>query len=302
MINPELVHYRSETGDLIPVRVYERLLSPYTENVVFFGYGEDGEHLAIKFSPKADREWEALQKTTQYGIDSPRPYAIIINNGCSLCRSLYGDKGIIMKKVEGINLYQAEDNSYKMLLGKIIRSMHERIPVIGEEWGEQGYDISYYISLLDKLEIPVKETEVARLLLKGFIDTVEGRNKQINPRFVHHDLHDDQVRLTPSKRLAIIDFEDWIEGNPLDDIAIYLFHNLRTKQPEANFVDFVKGYTGGHRFADDDNSVIGFYLLLTGLQMVDHFSRFTPQDLHYSLRYLDRCTNFIREERLWKIN
>jgi len=49
MINPELVHYRSETGNLIPVRVNERLLSSYTENVVFFSFKGKGRDFPVTY-------------------------------------------------------------------------------------------------------------------------------------------------------------------------------------------------------------------------------------------------------------
>lgn len=296
------LHTRSneQVQPIETIDVFEKKISPFTESEIFFGTTQFGENVTIKFSkipwgPR--REWSGLQKAYNSGISTPAPYALI--------RSIEGKVGLVSQKIDGVNLYVNKDPALKRTFGCVVRRMHDRVPIKGNEWTKSGKaDFSYYDKIIHQwnslgLDI-VKEGSIALELIKQFSQAAQDGVKKSKPVFAHKDLHNDQVFVSPKNELYLIDFELWKESNPFDDISIYLLHSLRTRQPREDFTEFCRGYKDQESYSEEEKMLISFFLLFSGGRGIDYFSRFRPKQIASAIDQLNRITTYISQEKLWQ--
>lgn len=290
----------SEVSSHLIVDAYQTINNPFTKSSVILGIANQ-QHVAVKFSgyewgPK--REWEGLIQANQAGVPSPKILFTIKDQSERF--------GIVSEKIYGTNLYKNPSEELRLEFGNIVREMHDHIPIIGREWQESGRsDFSYYSRIMKKWRksetMEINSNSRSQALLSELSNTIDTQFKSFKSVFVHGDLHNDQVIVTRSNNLCVIDFENWQEEHPLYDLAIYLFHTLRTKQNDSDFINFFKGYTGNISFTDMDKNIISFYLLFTTMRAVDYYAKLIPTDLKFAIINLQHTLSFIHTEKLWKL-
>jgi thiamine kinase-like enzyme len=91
--------------------------------------------------------------------------------------------------------------------------------------------------------------------------------------FLHHDLHNSQgiVNLT-DQGVVLIDFERWCIGDPISDIAIYLYHLIRQNQPNWCFEKFLNGYKNRNPQIIIRESFLKYLLLFNSVRAVYLFN------------------------------
>jgi hypothetical protein len=300
-MNTEKVNFiNKETGDPLDVSIYERIDSPFTGSTVFFGYNGSQNHLAIKLSAYQEwgpqREWDGLTRAYEHNLPVPKPYFLVTDSE--------GKTGIVSEKIDGGDLEANPEQSLKKEFGRLVREMHERVPVVGVEWvGTGRQDFSMYRHYLDRFQSSSLESINGRsdafALLSDLSEATRTENQSIQPVFNHNDLYNQQALLDHNHQLRIFDFEMWREQHPLDDVAKYLFHTLRTGRPHDDFIVFSEGYLNGGKYSDEQKSILAFYLLFTSMRGVDFYSRFRPHEIDLSISYLERAVEYVEKERLW---
>lgn len=291
-----------ENSNFLQFEITGQAKAPFTGSEVLFALDEEGQEVAIKFSSYnwgAKREWRGLQKVYQAHVPVPVPLAIIQDSNNRL--------GIISSKVHGFNLFETKHpkDQLKFRLGTIIRNMHNNTTISGEEWRHsQKNDFTFYDKNLSKWQksqlAELQNTSPAIQLFRKFSLTAIDQLPNVSPVFIHNDLHDDQVLINERGDIIVLDVEFWREDNPLNDLATYLFHSIRTQRPWEDFVSFSQGYLGENSYSENDKNLIAFYLLNAALAGLNHFSQHRKQELWTAQLYLSRIQEFLTKETLWK--
>jgi thiamine kinase-like enzyme len=286
--------------DFININILETQISPFTKSVIIFGKYDNGSLVTAKFSnlPEGSKnEWQGLLTTHKSGISVPEPVALVKNQADTM--------GVISEFIDGKDLINSQDLSDYSKFGRIIREMHLKVKVDGLEWMKFGkHTYEYYDKYLIHCGELIKEgiIDSTRVydLMRFFASSLEERLGKVDPVFTHYDLHDQQIIKNCLGKLYLIDLERWREGDPLDDLSIYLFHNLRMNRPYDFFVEFIRGYLNDSNLTDTEKSVINFFLLFTGFKSVDYYRRFRKNDLPYAIAQLKKIEQFAFEEKLVK--
>lgn len=284
----------------INVDILDSKLTPFTSSLVIFGRTSDDGLIAAKFSTMpggAEREWRGLVAIHNVGVSVPRPIALVKNNHEQL--------GLVSSFVQGYDLITNQHPRDHFNFGGAVKSMHDLVQTNGAEWTRLGKnDFAHYDRYInhcgDLIKNGVVGSKRGHELLKLFAAALGKRLGQLKPTFTHYDLHDKQVIIDSLSKLHLIDFERWREGDPLDDLAIYLFHSLRMNRPYEFFIEFTRGYLNNAHFTDMEKSVINFYLLYSGFMSVDYFRRFRESELPFAIAQMDKVVQYVSEERLMK--
>lgn len=279
--------------------ISQEILLPFSGSKILFAKTSSGEEIVIKISNSkngAYREWMGLVKTYDTGLPVPTP--ILYGSDPN------GSKLIVSDRVKGTHLYQEEKQGARQELGKILRGMHERVEVDGKEWAESGRsDFGYYdrytFSWLNSKSDVIGQGSMTDALLSQFADEMNNHCVKTNPVFNHNDLHDGQVIIREDSSVVIIDFENWREESPFNDIAFYLFHSIRVNSPNENFYEFLNGYTGSNKLDESSKSVLAYYLLFISARTVNYFSTKSSPYLEKALATHKEVLNYIDNENLW---
>ena len=281
----------TEQEDLAP-QVYGAVANPFTSSVVLFGIHR-GKHIAIKFwqlSHGAEHEWEGLTKASDAGIKTTPPVGLAMTEE--------GKTVLISSKIAGTNLYTNPDLLLRRRFGEIVRTMHDDVYVEGTSWRQSEY--SDFERIASKLQLRLESVGTDTLrseaasLIGNNSEALRGRLVEMEPSFTHNDLHNDQVLVLKDGTMALIDFESWSEGDPLKDIAKYIFHTLRTRQPITDITEFARGYskiTGD--LSTDDVASLSYYVLEVGINTVSFYRRFRHSHYHWALDYLNRIVEYL---------
>lgn len=289
-----------EPEEIHRIDILETRVAPFTKSLIIVGKDDNNNLVTAKFSTLQggpENEWQGLLSTHAAGISVPKPVALVRNETNKI--------GVVSEYIDGEDLIYSQDLFDYSKFGKIIKEMHSRVRVEGSEWiklGKHTYEYydKYLIHCGELVKSGVINSAIVYDLIRLFSSALGERLEQVNPVFTHYDLHDQQVIKNLLGKLYLIDLERWREGDPLDDLSIYLFHNLRMNRPYDFFVEFIKGYLDNSSLTDTEKSVVNFFLLFTGFKSVDYYKRFRESDLPYALSQLEKIEHFVTEEKLVK--
>lgn len=278
----------------IQVTVTERFLSPYNKSPLMYGKLEDGRDVALKFpnTGYARNEYDGLTLLHSSGVRVPQPIAFIT-------RDEPPSSGLIMERVYGNTLDKVPSALNRFLLGREVRRMHT-IGVSG--FGLINYGLPQFQRGEEYVEAVVSEImphiqndrEVARLLSELWSEI---RPHTTQPRFIHRDVKDKNVIVNQSDRVTLFDLEYWNGGDPMWDVGGYLFYILRIQKPEAEFREFLQGYTDGQEPTDPQRSHILFYSLLSAGRLVELVSRIDPTNIDYATKSMRNVSAFVKGKR-----
>ena len=292
---------KEESEPFLEIDILETRLTPFTGSLIIHGNTSDKSIVTAKFSTLpggAENEWLGQTTAFRAGVQSPKPIALIQDSTNRL--------GIVSRHIDGTDLMKTNEKKDFLDFGSIIKKMHSDIIVDGSIWNRLGKDnFIYYDKYINQwlnlINSGIINSPRVHELLKLYARALESRLPYVKPVFTHYDLHDGQVlKDVIVHKLHLIDFERWREGDPLDDIAIYLYHNLRMNRPQEFFIDFTRGYLSSKKFSDLEKGVINFFLLFTSFKSVDYYQRFRSKDLPVALTQLEKVEKYVSEEKLFK--
>lgn len=276
--------------------VYQEIANPFNGGAVAFAIF-NGEHIAIKRSKVpggAQHEAVGLRKVIAAGI----PTTPLIG----LAEEEDGTIVLVTSKLSGNNLFTEREPMLREELGRMVGSMHREIPVTGTIWRSSEY--ANTSNLLSKVTPRLESIDSTSLrqksasLLNQLIEAVHERIPEISPSFLHGDIHNGQVLLLDNGPLALIDFEAWTEGDSVRDIAMYVFHTLRTRQPREDIEAFLKGYLTGRAFSEEEKGSLSLYALIIGIGSVSYYKVMMKNQYKYALDYLNRVVDYIQSGEL----
>lgn len=278
----------------IQVRVTERFLSPYNKSPLMYGKLEDGRDVALKFSTTgyARNEYTGLALLYSNGVRVPQPIAFVT-------RDEPPNSGLIMERVYGDTLDKVPSVLNRFLLGREVRKMH-MIGVSGFGLVNDGLPQfqrgeEYVEAVVSEIMPHIQnDREVAHLLSELWSEL---RPHATQPRFIHRDVKDKNVIVDRSSRVTLFDLEYWNGGDPMWDVGGYLFYILRIQKPEAEFREFLQGYTDGQELTDPQKSHILFYSLLSAGRLVELVSRIDPTNINYATKSMRNVSAFVKGKR-----
>lgn len=289
--------YKGSSQVFTPINEFP---AEFSGSKIIFAADDHGKDVVLKYSvyPNgAKREWQGLQKVAHYefiqqpvllGLDQETDQTVLVT-----------------KKMSGQILSQNDESQHRFTLGTMLAQIHNETNIPGEEWDRsQKADFGYFQKSLENWKWPEKQKLFSQTfalpLLQYLWRSIESLPKRM-PSFTHQDLHEGQV-LLQSENLGIIDFEFWLEADPLEDLAIYLFHLIREKQPLSRLSPLLEGYFLDKDFSEDDKLLISFYTLFIAARAVSFFSQNRPSYLPTALSSLNRVTEYVDTQQLWKPN
>lgn len=289
-----------------PDQGYRRFLSTgeqyatFRESKILFATSDSGQQVVIKIPTNqngAEREWEGLIKAGQAGILIPMPILVGKLDSNVMC--------IAMERVIGQPLIFNAKYNTRVELGQVVKQMHSRAPVDDSRSLESHVvDFIYYdrqIKLWEDLWSPMGvEASFTRHLFDLFSLPMDSYCNVVNQVFNHNDIHDGQVIQSPEKGMTLIDFEEWTEDRPLNDLGFYLFHCLRTGREIELFRGFIDGYTEGKSLSENDKLALVYNLLFISTRAVVRYLTKKSEYLATARLNHERVLNFIRDETLWK--
>jgi len=287
-----------DSGEILKILVDEERFTTFRGNKVVFGTMSDGQSVVAKFPHNKDSATHEFAGYRIVAAESIRVPSVI-----GLVSNATGNVGILTHRIFGKNLYEDNFNGAKYQLGTMVKQLHG-LKVGGNAVHANASVYSDYETKVKRfLTAPfnelIRDVPIYRLMellsqdVGGDIDNQSGV-------MTHHDLHDDQI-VAVDRLLYLIDFEEWEISCPTDDIAIYLYHSLRTKRPESQFVDFCRGYTQEEEFGESDKTVMNYLLLQFSLEMLDYYANYRTKEVQYAVLYLQRAVDYVNKERVWKI-
>lgn len=289
-------------GDSLPAEVELRcqkiIIVPYTGTTIIFAKNQNNQRFVIKFptrETKAKREWTGLSKAYTAGVSTPLPIALVTNK--------YGHIGVMLEEVDGQSLYNHPDEQARTQLGQIVRAMHSSVPIEGTEWLEKGKaDYTYYERLirewLDGQVYLTDKNSTTQALLRLLSTPMSAYCKSTPPKFNHNDLYDGQA-IVRKQKVTLIDFEEWAEESPLNDIGYYLFHTIRTGMPNIHFWSFLNGYLGNEVFSEIEKQALMFYLLFISSRALNYFNNLKSIHLKTATRTHQEVVDYVENEKFW---
>lgn len=273
----------------------EDFVVPFSGDRLVFATTESGLQIVAKISQpeKSRREWMGLLTAYYASVPSPQPLL--------LGQIDEQHSALISSRIIGRNMFYSSDLGLRHKLGKIVKSMHEQATAKGNEWLISGKsDFSYYDRKMDlwAREIVIDQT-THPLLAQLSIHAPNYITKTL-PVFNHNDIHDGQAIIENSGRIVLIDFGNWCEDTPLNDIAFYLFHCIRNNKDINYFVSFIDGYLGTSKLTDEEKTVILFELLFISTRAVEYFARRKSGYLDTAKETHKRVLAYIEDETLFK--
>lgn len=268
---------------------------PYSGNRLVYATTEGGLRIVAKISQqeKSWREWMGLLTAYYARVPSPQPLL--------LGQIDKQHSALISSRVIGHNMFYSSDLNLRHRLGMIVKSMHEQVIVEGNEWLVSGKsDFSYYDRKMDLWVRKVAIDQTTHPLLTQLSIHAPDYIARTLPVFNHNDIHDGQAIIEDTGRIVLIDFGNWCEDIPLNDIAFYLFHCIRTNKNIDHFTSFMDGYLGAGKLTDEEKTVILFELLFISARAVEYFARRKSGYLDTAKETHKKVLEYIEDEQLFK--
>jgi aminoglycoside phosphotransferase (APT) family kinase protein len=284
----------------ISVQIRQRLTSSFTGSTLLFGRTEANEKVVIKTSayPEGNaNEWEGLKKISSTGLPTQQ--------GIMIGKLSDGSSGLVTKEVEGEPLTDIPSEDQRRDIGTQLKNIHSSTKISGDEWEKSGkqtftyYDwhLAYWRKNADTVS-PICRQAIS--ILDTLVEAASRYFQSTTPVFTHQDLHDGQVIVNSNNDKILIDFENWKEADPLDDIAMYLFHSIRENSPKAFYSELSNGYFDGRKTTDQENSVLAFDTLFFALRAVGYFHKFKLPYFNTAIDNLRLVNHYIDKENTWK--
>ena len=280
------------------ISAYKEFNTEFYNNKIIFGTNPNNQELVIKFpSVLGHAQHELL------GYESARKAGILVPKTYGLIKDSRGNIGLVTEKVIGKNLFDQNVHGAKHKLGSIVRSLHDLVIINENDNNLQTFEI--YDSNISTWKNSPMTSFLESMLIFDIISQFSFATADMlehdRQTFTHQDLHDAQIIVDYKADINIIDFEEWRKSNPMEDIAIYLYHGLRTKRPDEDFKNFTDGYLRLDRFTDSEKKVISFYLLYFSLKMEMIYFNTHQKFLAYATHSLNRSVSYVNQEKLWKM-
>ena len=294
-----------DSGAAVAMRVTRVFPAPFTGSTVVVGDLPKVSHqVVLKIAPNAKsirREWEGLLHVTGLDGKCQQPVALV--------QTAQGQLGLLSEYIEGEVLKNSSEVARRAQVGERMRELHERVPVHGEEWRKSPmrefhafleaierwqHDSDFLQHIRHTLALPILERLARELTTHKRIES---------PAFIHTDIHDEQVLISQEGVAILLDFEQWQEGDPVDDLAIYLFHILRNGAPLEYFQAALAGY-GSLDFlvhVVQLRTVLAFHTLFFATRAVRMFARYRPEYLPLSVHTLEEVCRFLATDALWAL-
>lgn len=287
------------TDELIELKISKRMVTPYTGSEVSFATTESGQQVVIKASAReggAVREWRGLARAYVAKLPVPEPMALV--------KTQAGQLALVTERINGKMLYYSPQNEARHNLGGIVKTMHKAVPVEGNGWIESGKaDFSYYDSRLHAWRQGHVENIDAKSKAQGLLNSLAhpmiAHCESITPGFNHNDIHDGQV-IVRGRKITLIDFEEWIEESPLNDVAYYLYSSVRMGTADNQFRYFLNGYLGNEVFSEVEKGALMFYLLYISCRAMNFFSSRPGKFAEVATTTHRKVIDYVEDEKLWK--
>lgn len=291
-----------DTTKPLILKASHRFKTFFSGSVITYGSMEDYGEVVLKqsaFENGVQHEWEGLNIVHKWNFPVPDP--ILLGRGIKS-----GLQVMLSKKIEGTSLDQIDALDPRTALGKVARSIHDDIKPVHGYWEKFGYgDFSFYdrrIASWRDCAIPeIAEHSKAHSLLRLFSDVMPEHLRNVQPGFVHKDIHDEQVILSRDGIVHLIDFEVWSEGDLLREVSMYLFHNRKNTEGIERFHAFAEGALNGKTNSEKISEILSFYLLFIAISALFYFSKHNPKYLPFAFQNLEKTTTFIESETLFKL-
>lgn len=290
---------KPETGNQ-KFSVVTEIPSTFRGSRIVFATSEEGRSVVIKIPAViqgAEREWIGLTKNSESEIPVPTPLMLGITDSGKNC--------IVMERVYGKPLFLYPSDESRTEFGRIVKQMHTNVRINGFEWQESSkVDYLYYDKLV---EIWVNEINQIGINISHTQSLFHSLSFPMNdycvatkPVFNHNDIHDGQLIKPNKNEGTLIDFEEWTEDRPLNDIGYYLFHCLRTDNGFENFKAFMNGYLDNKPLNETEKQALIYNLLFISTRAVIKFSNFKVNYLETAKETHLKVLKFIEDELLWK--
>lgn len=276
-------------------KIDEDFVIPYSGNRFIFATTEGGLQIVAKISQqeKSRREWMGLLTVYYASVPSPQPLLL----GQTDERHF----ALISSRIIGHNMFYSPNLGLRYRLGRIVKSMHEQATTEGREWLVSGKsDFSYYDRKIDLWTRDIAIDQTTHPLLIQLSIPAPNYIARTLPVFNHNDIHDGQAIIEDTGRIVLIDFGNWCEDIPLNDIAFYLFHCIRTNKDIDYFASFMDGYLGTRKLTDEEKTVILFELLFISTRAVEYFAKKKSGYLDAAKETHKRVFAYIENETLFK--
>jgi Ser/Thr protein kinase RdoA (MazF antagonist) len=284
----------------LTVNPHKNYYNPFTGSKFVFGKTDDGQRVVLKESGNKEgllREWTGLSKVLVTGL--------AVQEGMMIGELDDGTRVLVSKEVEGKSLADAPGEAKRRNVGKLLARIHQSVQISETEWKKSGrQEFRYYTWHLDfwrkRAEEIDPQTRRSITLADTLADQAANYFQDAKPVFTHQDLHDEQIIVTPQDTEVMIDFENWKESDPLDDLATYLFSLLRESSPLTYYDELSAGYFNDRKRTDLESTIVAFNLLFFALRAAGFF--YTRKDNYFStaLNNLLIVTSYIEQEGLWK--
>lgn len=295
-MNNEVKRYAQESnsgGQDILVTLTESFSSAYIGSSLMHGELENGRGVTLKFSRiqgGTEREYAGLALAYNHGISVPEPIAIVT-------REEEPTNGLILERVYGETLAQSSSPEKRQRFGQEVRKLHDiDVPGFGILSGDvsQFQEMEPYVgSWLAKILPYLKEDE-GKILLMDLWNQAKPIVLAQKPVFLQHDVNDNNVMVDAQGKLTLLDFEWWQGGDPMDDLGLYLYHNVRQDKPEDEYRDFLLGYNQGQPLDDSQKLDLLFHTVLAAGRVVSFCARLNPSRLEEAQKDFDKITHYVR--------
>ena len=255
----------------------------------------DGREVVLKtsvFEKGGEWEWKGLSMAFNNEVSVPEPIMLGMDGD--------GKVVLVTERVRGDLLAKIDDPALRFTAGELVRSLHTtEVTGVRRVVGMNYYDKKMLHWRGDDYSDDDPQ-KVSVDILALFKDSLLRHLGSVDLVFTHQDVHDGQL-LKRLQELVLIDFEMWGKGDPLSDVAMYLFHNIRESLPIAFYREFSNGYFDGVDLMDMQLEVISFYSLFVATRAIDYFTKFRKSYLPIALINWQKVFDFVTSEQLWKL-
>lgn len=249
-------------GQSIIFTAAESFQTSETGSMITFGNLTDRTPVILKASKTARHEWLAYEILPYESVKVPRPIALVEMGS--------GEAGMLVERIAGRPLKESANREDFLVAGVAMRGLHQ---VLVSQFGhaDMGNSTSdagvYYEGRMNSVK-HVLRRQARPDQIEVVYKSLDGRVSTTQPVFLHHDLTYSNVLVT-DHNVCLIDFEWWQGGDPMEDLAIALFHELRNTQTDRWFKAVLEGYQSEEKLPDERRRAIGFHLLLYCLEYIN---------------------------------
>jgi len=291
------IHWNGTPPSDFKFQVSKELTMSFSGSHISYATNESNGKFVLKQATKPEKtihEWEGLQKLSEYPLPIQEPVG--------LANDQNGQLTLISKEVVGKPVYQTEQG--RVLLGKSIRELHHIVQVDNNFWITSGKpNFTFYNSAIDRWHgenIPeLQKTGKIVSLIYNLSSEISEHLQTVRPSFLHNDVHDGQGFIV-NNNCVLIDFEQWGISDPIEDIALYLYHQIRIGKEDVHFEQFIQGYIPDGKLTDKEKNATAFYLLYFASRAAAFFYLKRLDYYQIGLGNLLKSVKYIESEKLWK--